>query len=183
MKTIGGITVVGQDTGTIDLPNRGKHTHEAVTAHCLSEIYRHGFAVSIDWLELPDDQIASQTGDFSNTFSDSLSMFGSSLYDQSLGRAREGSFDQAIGLFTPQHQPFTVEPSTIMRPGDITPMGGNQTDLAMLGFDDLDLPSALQDGIQLDLGQDLDVNATGEAGFDLNTIGDQTGYVTFTERQ
>ncbi|PWN32748.1 uncharacterized protein FA14DRAFT_181427 [Meira miltonrushii] len=175
VQTIGGIAVVGQDTGAIDLPNRGKHTHETVTAPCLSELHRHGFSISVDWLELTEDQISSQIGDFSNTISDSLSMFGSSLYEQSLGRAREGSFDHGLGIFTPQHQPYTAEPNTIMRPGEITPLG-HQTDLGMLGLDDLDLPQALQDGIQLDLGQDLDMTTTGAGGFDLNALGDDTGF-------
>lgn len=156
------------------MPNRGKHTHESVTAPCLSELHRHGLSVSVDWLELKDDQISSQIGDLSNTISDSLSMFGSSLYEQSLGRAREGSFDHGLGIFTPQQQPFTADPSTIMRHGDMTPLG-QQIDLGMLGLDDLDLPQALQDGIQLDLGQDLDITTTGADGFDLNALGDETG--------
>lgn len=156
------------------MPNRGKHTHEAVTAPCLSELHRHGLSVSIDWLDLTDDQVSSQIGDFPNTISDSLSMFGSSLYDQSLGRAREASLDHGLGIFTPQHQPFTADPSTIMRPGEITPLG-HQSNLGMLGLDDLDLPQALQDDIQLDLGQDLDMTTTGAAGFDLDAFGNDAG--------
>lgn len=163
---MGGIVLVGQDTSTIDMPSRSRV--DAVTLPAQPDLFRNNLFLDSDWLEAGEEG-----GPEWQPVSDSLSMFGSSVYGLSSERGRNGSVDLGLGILTPRNQPYTADPSAIMRVEN-SPLHRN-LDFEAFDLEHLDLSRAHEEGVQLDLGLDTELTAQADTGLDVPLLDDQAG--------